>query len=253
MLVILVGVLNYAVNFFLLMATSRLKNQPVCLLRIAFAALAGGIYGGFCLLPGCSFLATATIRITMLWCMCLIAWGIGKNAAYNGLVFILFHLAITGIATAKQKGALAIIPTVASVVILCFVLLRGGHKNQILPVELCYKDRKVSFYALQDTGNGLKDPLTGQSVLVLDSKISQQLTGLQLSQLQDPISTIQTNKFPGMRLIPYQSLGNPHGFLLGMRFQNARIGSWKGSLLVAFAPDVFRSDGKFQALAGGSV
>ena len=253
MLIVSVCVLNFAVNFLLIIAIDRIMDHPVCFLKAVLAAMVGGIYGGVCLLPGCSFLGGAFIYVLILWSMCLVAWGVAKITIHKGLLFILFNLAITGIATAKEKGTFGILFTVIVVATLGFALLQVRRRDQILHAELCYGGRKVIFDALKDTGNGLKDPLTGQSVLVVDSTISQQLTGLRICQLQDPITTIQTKQLPGMRLIQYRSIGNPQGFLLGMRIAHARLGSWKGSLLVAFAPHVFCSDGKFQALAGGSL
>lgn len=253
MLIVSVCVLNFAVNFLLIIAIDHIMDHPVCFYKAVLAAMVGGIFGGVCMLPGCSFLGGTFIYVLILWTMCFVAWGVAKITIHKGVLFVLFNLAITGIATAKERGSLAIIFTAIVVATIGFVLLHIRRKEQILHAELCYNDHKVTFDALKDTGNGLKDPLTGQSVLVVDSTISQQLTGLRICQLQDPITTIQTKQLPGMRLIPYQSLGNPQGFLLGMRISHARLGSWKGSLLVAFAPHVFCSDGKFQALAGGSL
>ena len=44
-----------------------------------------------------------------------------------------------------------------------------------------------------------------------------------------------------------------YGRLLAMRLQQVRIGSWKGSCLVAFAPDGLSRDGAYQALTGGTL
>ena len=59
--------------------------------------------------------------------------------------------------------------------------------------------------------------------------------------------------FPGLRLIPYKTIGQSDGFLLGMRIASAQVGDWKGGLLVALAPEEFNCEGKFQALTGGVV
>ena len=57
---------------------------------------------------------------------------------------------------------------------------------------------------------------------------------------------------PGLRLVPYHSVGKS-SFLLAIRLQNVKIGSWQGSSLVAFAPEGLSKEGAYQALTGGNV
>ena len=103
--------------------------------------------------------------------------------------------------------------------------------------------------ALRDTGNTLRDPITGGEVLVIGADAAGELTGLTQAQLRNPIDSLGT--IPGLRLIPYHSIGNEGGFLLALKLQNVKIGSWKGSSLVAFAPEGLNLEGTYQALTGG--
>ena len=57
----------------------------------------------------------------------------------------------------------------------------------------------------------------------------------------------------GMRLIPYKTISESNGFILGMRMCAVRIGDWKGRVVVAFAPEEFARLGEFEALTGGIV
>jgi len=102
---------------------------------------------------------------------------------------------------------------------------------------------------LEDTGNCLRDPVTGASVLVVGAQAARLLTGLTQQQLRSPLTTLGT--IPGLRLIPYRTVGTGAGLLLAMRFQNVRIGSWQGSTLVAFAPEGLEMGHPYQALTGG--
>lgn len=248
-----VGVLNFTVNFFLLMATNRLTDQPIVFWKTILASAIGGIYGSLCLLPEYRLLGNALWRLVVLWLMCFAAWGWGKGMLCNGVLFLLFHLALTGIATLKEGGIGRIIVTAAVLAVLCFALFQNRRKGLLVPVELIYGNQKISFVALKDTGNTLRDPVTGQTVLVVDGEISQILTGMTQTQLEDPIKSMQTHLLPGLRLIPYHALGNSNGLLLAMRIPKVRIGSWQGSSIVAFAPHKFQNDGKFQALTGGNL
>ena len=77
---------------------------------------------------------------------------------------------------------------------------------------------------------------------------SEKLTGLEREMLRDPVSAME--KLPGLRLIPYKTVGNS-GFLLALLITEAKIGNQQGSAIVAFSPQNFGS--KYQALTGGSL
>ena len=58
-------------------------------------------------------------------------------------------------------------------------------------------------------------------------------------------------KQPGLRLIPYASVGQRGGLLLAMRFRDVKLGGKDGSALIALAPEPIGRGEGFQALAGG--
>ena len=103
--------------------------------------------------------------------------------------------------------------------------------------------------ALRDTGNSLRDPITGESVLIIGPEAARQLTGLSSAQLRDPVSAI--GSLPGLRLLPYRAVGKEGGMLLALRLQKVMIGSWQGTKTVAFAPEGLGENSEYQALTGG--
>ena len=102
-----------------------------------------------------------------------------------------------------------------------------------------------------DTGHSLRDPVTGSQVLIVGADVAQTLTGLSPQQLADPVRCM--GKLPGLRLIPYKTVGKSQGMLLAMQMPNGKIGNRTGNILVAFSPQVLDESGKFQALIGGNV
>ena len=104
----------------------------------------------------------------------------------------------------------------------------------------------MHFTALLDTGNELRDPVTGEGILVVSQSIARQLTGIPPAALTNPVESI--TMLPGLRLIPYKTVGNS-GFLLAMRIADARIGSREGSVVVAFSPQNLGRN--YQGLTGG--
>ena len=121
------------------------------------------------------------------------------------------------------------------------------HKR-LIPVELIYGDKHIRFRALWDTGNTLKDPVTGTSVLVVGSDVADRLTGLTQQQLEKPVESIDA--IPGLRLIPYSSVGNCRALLLGIWVKQGVIGKRKKGVLVAFAPNILDEKGVFHGLLG---
>lgn len=223
--------------------------------RIILSASLGGIYGGVCLLPSFGFLGGVIWRVVCLFLMAWIAYGASKSAVRRGTVFVLLSMALGGIAIGIGNGGFwALAGAAALVVLMCTVGFYGKIGSvSYVPVEVLYEGKKVKMTALCDTGNSLRDPLTGRSVLVIGAEIATQLTGLSPHQLKYPSEALLTAGLPGLRLIPYSTVGQQNSLLLGMRMQDVRIGKWSGSTIVAFAPDKLSIDGAYQALTGGMM
>ena len=122
----------------------------------------------------------------------------------------------------------------------------GGRS--FLPLEISDGEKTIRLTALIDSGNTLRDPVSGEEVLVVGPEEAQCLTGLSREQLSAPMDTLSFRVVPGLRLIPYRAVGGS-GMLLAKRFPQVRLGNRTGSALVAFAPHHL-GDGTYQALAG---
>ena len=247
-----VVILYFLVDFLLLLGAGRLCGEPSRWTRAALAAALGGVYAGACLLPGLYFLGNLLWRIISLLLLSVIAYGLSRNTVRRGLLFGLLSFALGGAVMEIGKGGPAeLLGTAGVLCILCGFGFRGkGDGTNYIPVELSYGGKYMRLTALRDTGNRLVDPVTGRQVLVVGADIAQSLTGLTREQLHKPVESIGI--LPGLRLIPYHTIDSS-GFLLGMRLQNIKIGSWQGSGLVAFAPEWLHPEGTYQALTGGSV
>lgn len=245
-----VMLLNFLVDFLLLLAAGRLCGISVKIGRAIAGGALGGAYAAFCLFPGFSFLGNFLWRTVSLMAMAVIAYGCSVSALRRGLVFAFLCLALGGAVMGMGKGGfLGIVCAAGALCLLCFVGFRGRLSGSTyIPVELRYGESCLKLNALQDTGNTLRDPVTGQQVLVIGADAAQRLTGLTKCQLQSPVESV--GAIPGLRLIPYQSVGG-RGFLLALRLQEVKIGSWQGSTLVAFAPEGLSREGAYQALTGG--
>ena len=251
----LVMLLNFLVDFLLLMGTNRLSGFPSAPGKCAAAAVMGSVYAGACLLPGFRFLGNFLWRCVSLCLMALIAFGIRRDAGKRGGVFLLLSLALGGMALCfTRQNFAALVLGAAGVWLLCRVSFGDGAVGrEYVPVTLRYQGKTARFTALRDTGNTLRDPITGEPVLVVSGEIGEQLTGLTQKQLSSPLETIAARPLPGLRLIPYHAVGNKGGLLLAMRFPRAMVGNRHQSVLAAFAAEGLGQTGMYQALTGGAL
>lgn len=249
----LVMVLNFLVDFLLLLGTNRLAGFPSGGWRCAGAALLGSIYSGACLLPGFRFLGNLLWRCVSLCLMGVAAFGCNAAALKRGGIFLLLSMSMGGIALSLGRGDMLSLILCALICLLLSLVSFGGQVGgrEYVPLKIAYNGHCASFLALKDTGNSLKDPVTGEQVLIVSAEIASRLTGLTVQQLRHPLETLVVHPIPGLRLIPYRSVGNAGGFLLAKRFADVTIGDRKQSTLVAFAAEGLGKGEIFQALTGG--
>lgn len=245
--------LNFLVDFLLLLGTNRLTGYPPAFKRSALAAALGGVYGGMCIVPGFAFLGNTFWRLVFLTLMALIAFGWSAGALRRGVLFAFLCMALGGIAMGFGQGQFwLLILAAAGVWLMCgFAFCGRADGRQYVPVTICHKNQTMQLTALVDTGNTLTDPLTGEAVLVAGAQIGQRLLGLTAQQLSHPVETLVSAEIPGLRLLPYHAVGQSGAMLLAMRFERVHIGDKEAAGLVAFSPDVIGQGNAFQALTGG--
>ena len=244
--------LSFAVDVLLLLAANRLSGYPAKLWRLLCAGLLGGGYRVWCVLPGFRFLGSFWWHIVFLGVTGVVAYGLFLNAIRRTAIFAFLSLALSGVMTGIGRGGvIEWISAIFMILLLSFFGFRSRvGVSSFLPVELFYGDRHLQITALQDTGNTLRDPITGRQVLVVGADVAEKLLGLTPAQLQTPIESIGV--LPGLRLIPYRTVGGS-SFLLAIHLPKVKIGQWRGGTLVAFAPNCLSPEGAYQALTGGVI
>ena len=250
----MVVLLNFLVDFLLILGTNRLSGFPPDWKRTAWASVLGGIYGGACLLPGFRFLGNTLWRLVSLGMMASIAFGWDRGSVKRGGVFLILSMALGGMAMSFGSGDLFTLVLAAGIIwLLCRAAFGSGvGEREYTPLEITYCGKTERILALRDSGNTLRDPITGEQVLLISGEVASRLTGLTEAQLRTPLETLARRPVPGLRLIPYRAVGNAGGMLLAMRFEDVKIGSRWQSAIVAFAGEGL-GQGSYQALTGGAL
>ena len=99
--------------------------------------------------------------------------------------------------------------------------------DYIMDVKIIYKEKFIEIKALIDTGNSLVDPFTKETVMLIEyNEIKELLPGLMwplyekdkikdFKLLESVLKTLE--KEITIKLIPFKSVGNNSGFLLGFK------------------------------------
>ena len=249
--VVFMMVLSLFVDILLLTGAGRLAGRQLRWHRAMSAALAGAVHKGLCMTPALSVLNHILIRVFMMAGVGIIAFGWRRRDLRPAVTYAVLQMALSGLISGAEKGSPW--PVLAGSVALWLLCSFGCRDlgEKIIPAELTNRGRTVKIRALVDTGNLLKDPVTGESVLVVCNKLGIILAGLTEKQIADPIHTLLEHPDLGFRLLPYHTVGKTHGMMLAMKIDNVKIRGQKAGNLIAFAPNGLSMQKEYQALAGG--
>ena len=246
--------LNFLVDLLLILATNRLCGHTGGVKRAVAASVLGGFYAGACVLPGFRFLGGTVWRLLALGLMGMVAFGAKRGCLRSCVLFVLLSMALGGIALGIGYGGFwSLLLSALLVCLMCMVGFQGGaDTHRYVPVFISLDGKSVSLMALVDTGNTLRDPISGRSVLVVDASAAVQLLGLDAHALAHPLETMASAQIHGLRLIPYTAVGQPGGILLGVLADCVKVDGKCVDCVVAFAPNRI-GQGNYRALAGGCL
>lgn len=244
--IILAFVLHSVAQLMLLISTHKMVGIKIRKVRMFISMGFGLLYCIACISIPVSVIGDELGRLLSILITAIIAFG---GNWHGCAVFILLSLAFIGIAPNMDSIWLSVLGAVivASLSVLGF---RNGYAKQYLPVILRHNDKSVVLTALFDSGNTLRDPVTGQPVLVVAAEVAEKLIGVKKEDLRVPYGVI--GRLPGSRLVPFRAVGCENGLMLAVRIRDVSVGNWRGSCLVAFAPNGLGAE-KFQALVGGTL
>lgn len=247
--VIFAVILQWSVDVLLLLAAKRFSGHPIKSRRCLMSAFIGSCFTALSMIPGLFFLQGNWWWLIRLGLINYFAFGISKKNVHLWVLFIIFQLALRGVTGQQVKPIRQVLfAACAFSVLVISGACRKCCGRKLIPVEVTYKGKTLCLTALEDTGNLLTDPVTGQSVPILDAPSAQRLTGLSHQQLTNPIETI--GALPGLRLIPCKTVSGG-GMLLAMRLPRVKIGEECISALVAFSPEILDPQNSYQMLTGG--
>lgn len=263
-----VFLLNFIIDYLLLLAAARLAGEPFRRFRLGLGALLGGVYASAVFLPGWGFLAHPLCKLALPVGMTLLAFGSSRRLVRVSLVFFGVSAAFGGGVLALQLflGAPAVLDLKTTLLAAagCYLFLtlifrrsaqHGG--GELCPARLELGGRTCRLTALVDTGNTLTDPATGKAVMVAEGEKLRELFSPgecpTPAELRDPAAALEKRKGKGQpwRLLPYRAVGVSWALLLAVKVDRAQIGKEDyGPILVALSPTPVSDGGGYSALIG---
>lgn len=184
--------LNMIITFLLLLAASSVMKQYPTAGRMVLACIVGGASSLIILAPEMGFILSVTTKLLFSVIIVACAYkpvsliAAARAAAYFFIVsfifagIMLFASTLPGISLVSyNNGAVYMNFSFLSLVgacVICYIITttlnrfsrhKGSH-CEIYSAEIFLNNKSIKAPAIADTGNALKDPYTGRSVIVAD-------------------------------------------------------------------------------------
>ena len=257
---------NAAVDYLLLLAAGKLCALPLRRWRMALGALWGGAY---------ALLAAVYPAFWTLWTVKLAAGalavliGFGADRRTPRALCGFYAMAACFGGAARFLGSLRGVPAEAGapadprVLLLSFALCYAAaalvfrrvgraRRETLRTVTLTRRGRALTLRTLEDSGNALTDPLTGDGVLVADAEaLAPLFDDPALLRLDAPeaLARLEGEQGRGLRLLPCACVTAGRGLLLCFRPESLAVdGEARRDLLVAVSPNRLSPEGRYDAI-----
>lgn len=247
----------------ILLLTGKLSGYKPHKVRIAAGSVMCGIYSFILFVPLSWYMAVATKLIfSVVAVMAVYGAGTWRSVIKNAGVFYTVSFLMGGVTVALMyMTGLPFMTANGSFVLkgVNFVQITAGvavtwylgsgmatmlkekrlRENVIKEVEIYISGKMWKMKALIDTGNFLKDPLTGYPVAVVSKSYAETIK-----------SETGNAMMKKLHVIPYKSVGRS-GLMYGVRAEKIVIDDYEGAVVVAFADRDFspwRSTEKYDLL-----
>lgn len=275
-----VVLLNLAVDYLLLLATARLAGLPLRRRRLGLCAALGAAYAAAVFLPGCRELAHPLCRLAAGTAMCRLAWRRERRPWRLTALFFLLSGALAGLLLAMGLAAGSpeallsrvyhadvswpvLLGSAIGFGLLLHLVFRQGARHEggeLMDVTVSLQGRRQRLRALHDTGNTLRDPVSGQPVLVLEQDALRELWPPEAARIVEmrlppEEKMARLHRLDGTcrwSLLPFCAVGTEAGLLLAVRSDYVKVGSITyPRILLALTPGAVSDGGGYQALWGG--
>ena len=240
---------NIVMNYIIILATAIISKSRISIWKSLISSIIGGIYSILNYLVELDNISNLLLKILISIVMIQIAYGSKKvkfflkqlimfyltSFTFGGITFMLLFFISPNNLVLNNNHLVGTYPikvtliggAVGFIVISIVAMLINNKLNQnsiIYDLEILHKGNQVKIRALMDSGNLLKDPISNIDVIIVEKESLKELIDKEgfeyiekmkkANLLEDDIKVATKYKF---KLIPFSSLGNENGILIGFK------------------------------------
>lgn len=277
---------NLCMNYIILFSTAYIIKLKIRHIRLIMSSLVGAIYAILAYANIMPIYTNLAVKIILSICMIYIAY---KPKHVKGLlkeliVFYLISFALGGCAFAllyivrpqdifMKNGVyigtyplkIALLGGITGFIItyISFKIVKSRvTKNEIIyKILVKFEEKQLETMVMLDTGNMLRDPISGESVILLEKqKLCEILPSSLLENMENILGgefgTNQSEQYKTkLRIIPFTSVGKQNGMMIGIKADEVKVITdvdeiIKKDVIICMYEKSFSKSGKYFGLIG---
>jgi len=240
------------INFVILQVTKMIVKAKSNKYRLLISSFIGSLYILIAFLPLFNFMGGFAIKFLVSVLMILIAFNPEKfntflkqisafylvSFAFAGTIIGIYYILNNNTLSAKisftnEKELIRYLITGIGLAIILIHYIFKYHKSKIQKerfltnITISLNDKKANLTALIDTGNSLKEPISQEPVIIAEYNSLKEILPKSLRKIYVEEDHLDLNKIAKvmeeigddikLRLIPFKSIGNENGILIGFK------------------------------------
>lgn len=245
---------NFIMNYIIIFSTAIISRSQIRNFRFFVASFLASLYSIINYIYNIQIFQNVAIKIIISTITVLIAFKSYKikmflkkiilfylvSFTFGGIAFMLLFLISpsniiikNGILTGTYPVKVTILGGIIGFFIICCVSFvikdRLKKKSMLCDLEIVYKGKYKKLKTMIDTGNLLKEPISQTDVVIVEknslkeiveNEILDNLDNIVQGKWLDTMENVHSYKF---KLIPFSSLGNENGLMIGFKPDYVRI------------------------------
>lgn len=279
---------NLIMNYIILYATGLISKNKIYHIRIFLASLIGAIYAISQYISKLNIYSNIIIKMILSIIIVFVAFNPQdvKKMCKQLVLFYLTTFTFGGVATyliyvLKPQNIIikngmyvgtyvlkvifigAILGTIILFVAFKFAKNKITKKDMICKVKIKLNGKDKILNTMVDTGNMLKEPITGNPVIVVEKTVLYDLMPKEILNNTEAIlggdfekipENIKKQYIPKLKIIPFSSLGKENGMLVGIKPEKLEIINEqkveKNNAIVGIYSKSLTKRGEYNALIG---
>ena len=248
---------NLIMNYIILYATGIISKNKISYIRIFFASLIGAIYAISEYILKINIYSNIFLKMILSIIMIYVAFYPQnvKNMCKQLVIFYVTTFTFGGVATyliyvLKPQNIIikngmyvgtyvlktifigAIVGTIILTIAFKMVKSKLSKKDMICKIKIKFNGKEEILDAMVDTGNMLKEPITGTPVVVVERTSLYDLLPKEILNNTESIlggdfekipEDIKKEYIPKLKIIPFASLGKQNGMLVGIKPEKIEV------------------------------